>query len=123
MRTMPSTQETAMRVRAKTVLSRFTYANIVSTLAVVLVIGGGTAYAANTVFSTDIVDGEVKFDDLANNSVSSLRIQDNQVMTVDVRDDVFSNGGLTAADLRADSVTVSEIATDAVGTGEIATNA
>jgi hypothetical protein len=43
-------------------------------LALFLVIAGGTAYAANTVFSTDIVDGEVKTADIDNNAVRSTKI-------------------------------------------------
>ena len=69
--------------------SRLTYANVMSTLAVVLVVAGGTAYAANTVFSADIVDGEVKTADIGNN----------QVRSADVRDDSASGGGLTGADI------------------------
>lgn len=37
------------------------------------------AYAANTVFSTDIVDGEVKTADLAANAVTAAKIKDNEV--------------------------------------------
>ena len=44
----------------RTLGSHMTYANVISTLCLVLILGGGAAYAANTVFSTDIVDGEVK---------------------------------------------------------------
>jgi hypothetical protein len=40
--------------------ARLTYANVVATLALVIAMVGGTAYAANTVFSSDIVNGEVK---------------------------------------------------------------
>ena len=68
--------------------NRLTYANVVATLALVIAVVGGTAYAANTVFSSDIVD--------------------DQVRSVDVRDDTLTGGGLTAADLRAGSVGSSE---------------
>jgi hypothetical protein len=57
-------------------------------LALFLVIAGGTAYAANTVFSADIVNGEVK----------SVDIGDNQVLTADVR-----NANLTGADIKDQS--------------------
>ena len=39
-------------------------------LALLLVLAGGTAYAANTIFSADIVDGQVKTPDLANGAVT-----------------------------------------------------
>jgi hypothetical protein len=50
------------------VRERLTFANIVSSVALFLALGGGTAVAlngANTVFSDDIVNGEVKSPDLA----------------------------------------------------------
>ena len=58
-------------------------------------------YAANTVFSADIVDGEVKAPDIASNAVGSGKVSNNQVKSVDVRDDSLTDGGLVAADLAA----------------------
>ncbi|HEV8387147.1 MAG TPA: hypothetical protein VGQ03_05955 [Nitrososphaera sp.] len=52
------------------------------------------AYAANTVFSTDIVDGQVKTADLAGNAVTAPKIKDGEIKAA-------------------------EIATDAVGAAEI----
>ena len=49
---------------------RLTFANVCSFLALLIALGTGSAYAANTVFSTDIVDGEVKTADLDNNAVT-----------------------------------------------------
>ena len=43
------------------------YANVMATLAFLIAVAGGTAYAANTVFSTDIVNGEVKSVDIITN--------------------------------------------------------
>jgi hypothetical protein len=70
--------------------NRLTYANVMSTLALVLALGGGVAYAANTVFSSDIVNGEVKSPDIGTDEVRS----------VDVRDDLMTGGGLSGADIR-----------------------
>lgn len=52
------------------------------------------AYAANTVFSTDIVDGQVKTADLAANAVTAAKVKDGEIKAA-------------------------EIATDAVGAAEI----
>ena len=84
-------------------LKGFTFANVCSFLALTIALGTGTAYAANTVFSTDIVDGEVKTADLANNGVTTAKITNNQVYSGDVRDDTLGIGGLTSVDLAADS--------------------
>jgi hypothetical protein len=62
------------------------------------------AYAANTVFSTDIVDGEVKTADLANNAVTAAKVKD---------------GEIKAAEIATNAVGSSEIATDAVGASEL----
>jgi hypothetical protein len=92
-----------------------TYANVMATLAVVLVVGGGAAYAANTVFSADIVDGEVKTPDIAQNAVRTGEIGNGQVQSIDVKDE-----GLTSADLRADSVGSSEVADNSIQEGDLA---
>ena len=74
-------------------------------LSLFLVLTGGVAYAANTVFSEDIVNGEVKSVDIANN----------QVRSADVRDDTLAGGGLTAADLDPSAFFSGDIAPTGVG--------
>lgn len=65
------------------------YANVMATIAVFFAVGGGAAYATHLVVrSSDIVDNEVR--------------------SVDVRNDSLAGGGLTAPDLRAGSVGTSE---------------
>jgi hypothetical protein len=92
---------------------RLTYANVVATLALAIAVAGGSAYAANTVLSSDIVDGEVKTADISNS---------NGVRSEDVRDDNLAGGGLAAADLRPDSVGTSEVAANSIGKDEVADN-
>jgi hypothetical protein len=67
-------------------------------LALFFVLTGGTAYAldgSNTVFSDDIVNGEVKNDDLGANSVGAAKIADQQVKNADL-----GNGAVTQAKLQ-----------------------
>ena len=45
------------------------------------------AYAANTVFSGDIVDGEVKAADLASNAVTAAKIKDGEVKAAEIATD------------------------------------
>src|ERR671914_2337399 len=61
--------------------SRLTYANVMSTLALFVAVSTGGAYAANTIFSSDIVDGEVKTPDLANAAVSGPKLKTGAVTT------------------------------------------
>ena len=76
------------------VRSHLTYANVVATLALVIAVGGGAAYAANTVFSSDIVNSEVKSVDIGNGEVKSVDI---------------AAGEVSNADLAANSVGTNEI--------------
>jgi hypothetical protein len=63
------------------------------------------AYAANTIFSTDIVDGEVK----------SVDIGDNQVRSIDI-----ANGGIKPVDIANGAVLTSKIADGAVTAEKLA---
>jgi trimeric autotransporter adhesin len=86
----------------RSIRSRLTYANVISTLCLFLLFGGGTAVAlsgSNTVFSDDITD--------------------NQVYSADVRDDTLAGGGLAAADLKPGAVATSELANGAVSTPKL----
>jgi hypothetical protein len=63
---------------------RFTYANVVSTVALVAALGTGTAYAANTIGSVDIIDGAVAHVDLAGDAVAGDRVVDHSLTLVDL---------------------------------------
>jgi hypothetical protein len=78
-------------------------------LALFLVVAGGTAYAANTVFSSDIVNGEVKAADIATGAVHTSEIGDNQVRSADVKElDGFFEASAASAICGADSGTPTE---------------
>jgi hypothetical protein len=81
-------EEAAIRAHAHRAIAHLR-AQWMGALALFLVIAGGTAYAANTVFSSDIVN--------------------NQVYSADVRDDTLAGGGLAATDLGSGSVGTAEI--------------
>jgi hypothetical protein len=73
-----------------------TYANVMATLAVALVVAGGTAYAANTVFSTDIVNGEVKRPDIGNNAVDGPKVASNSLTGADIKESSINQVGASA---------------------------
>ena len=78
--------------------------NVVGYVALFCFAMSGTAVAldgSDTVFSDDIVDGQVKTNDISDS---------NGVRSADVRDDTLAGGGLTAEDLGPNSVAASEIA-------------
>lgn len=74
--------------------------DVMAAIACVALLGGGTAYAANTVRTGDIVD--------------------NEVFTTDVRDDTLGYGGLQHQDLGSGSVRSSEIAPFSINEGDVA---
>ena len=86
-----------------------TYANVISTFCLVMVVGGGAAYAANTISSSDIINGQVKSVDIgtaavatvdiAADAVDSSKIDDNTVTTADV-----ANNSLRGADVAGNSL-------------------
>ena len=78
---------------------RLTYANVVSTLALFLVLGGGFAYAANTVFSSDIVDGQVKTADLHGGAVTSEKVADQSLLGRDVFDNTLKGADIDESTL------------------------
>src|SRR4051794_34545768 len=104
--------------------ARLSFANVTSLLALFVALGG-TAYAANTIGSADVIDesllsqdvknGEVKNPDLGTNSVTSSRIATGNVFNSDLAADsvngskVIANS-LTAGDLAPSSVNTSEVA-------------
>ena len=116
---------------------RLSYANVVSTLCLVLVVGGGVAYAANTVGSEDIINGQVKSADIGTGQVRSIDVgndnltgddvQDNSLTTNDVNtgslfgSDIF-DGTLTSADIGTSAVASSEIANGSIVSSDIATH-
>lgn len=85
--------------------AHLTFANVVSSLALFFALSTGTAYAVNTVRSSDIVDGQVMNPDLAANSVGTGKI---------------INGTIRAEDLSAGAVTNTKIAANSIDSGKVA---
>lgn len=102
-----------MRPSIRSRLIALVHAQWAGLLALFLVIAGGTAYAANTIGSTDIINGQVKSVDIGNNEVTSA----------DVRDDTLANGGLAPVDLQPGAVGTSEVANNSLRGADIATGA
>jgi hypothetical protein len=68
--------------------------NVIAIIALVIALGGGTAYAVNTVRSSDIVDGQVQSVDLGTNAVTNAKIAANAIGSGKVVD-----GSITGADI------------------------
>jgi hypothetical protein len=99
--------------------------DVMAMIGCVAAIGTGTAYAANTVFSTDIVDGEVKAVDLGANSVGTNKISDGAVGLADLAADSVDgtkvlDSSLTGFDIANSSLTGSDLLDESLGTTDIA---
>jgi hypothetical protein len=61
------------------------YAALTSTIALVIALGGGTAYAAGLITSKDIKDGGVKRVDVANGAINSAKVADGTLLRGDFK--------------------------------------
>lgn len=77
-------------------LKGLTYANITSTLALVVALGGTGAYAANTIGSADIRNGSIQSVDIRNKQVRNADLASNAITGAKVR-----AGSLDATDFAA----------------------
>jgi hypothetical protein len=136
----------------KQIRKRVTYANVMSSIAVFLVLGGGAAFAAglaknsvgskqlkkNAVTETKIKDGVVTSGKIANGAIVTAKLADGSVVTgkivnAGVTSDKLADGSVvtikladgavTTVKLADNAVTAAKIAADAVGSSEIAANA
>ena len=132
----------------KSILRRLGLPHLVVVLAVALVLGSGTAYAAkqitskniknNTVKSVDIKDGNLTGTDVADASLSTSDVLDgtltgadvaNSSLTgTDVQDGTIGSADITDStittnDVAADTLTAADLDSNSVESGEIATDA
>jgi hypothetical protein len=83
--------------------------NLIAYLALFVALTGSSAYAAGTVFSEDIVNGEVKTPDLAAQGVNANKLASNAVSS----DKVLDNS------LKGDDIEESSLALDFQGTAKV----
>jgi hypothetical protein len=97
----------------KRIRSHLTYANVIATIALFLVLSGGTAVAlsgSNTVFSDDIVDEQVKTADLATGAATNPKLASGAVTSPKVADN-----SLTGADVNESSLLASRVIAQPTG--------
>ena len=78
--------------------------DVIAVLALFVAVGTSGAYAANTVFSTDIVDGEVKNADIGGNQVTTTKIKNGNVMPLDIAADAVTGPKVLDDSLNGDDV-------------------
>jgi hypothetical protein len=102
---------------------RLTYANITSTLALFIALGTGTAYAAATIGSAQVINESLTGADIKNGSLTGYDIADNRIGTADVvglrSADVLDNT-LRGVDVLDNSLSGADIADGTIGSDDVA---
>jgi hypothetical protein len=83
-------------------LSSYFKQNVIAFLALFVAMGGTGAYAANTIGSSDIIDGQVKSVDVGDAEIKSADVKDQSLTTFDVSTFIGADivdGSLTAKDV------------------------
>jgi hypothetical protein len=101
----------------KQIRKRITYANVMSSIAVFLVLGGGAAYAAKKIGSNEIKGNSITTGKIKKEAVTASKIKNNSVVTAKI-----ANGAVTGAKLNLGTVGTVPNANHAV-TAENANNA
>jgi hypothetical protein len=93
----------------KQIRKHITFANVMSSIAVFLVLGGGAAYAAKKIGSNEIKGNSITTGKIKKEAVSSSKIKKNAVTTAKI-----ANGAVTGAKLNLGSVGTVPNATHAI---------
>ena len=93
----------------KLISKRLTYANVMSSIAVFLILGGATAFAAKKIGANELKGNSVKTGKIVKEAVTTSKIKKNAIATAKIADDA-----VTTAKLADNAVTTAKIANDAV---------
>jgi hypothetical protein len=109
----------------KAIRSRLTYANVMSSIAVFLVLGGATAFAAhqlgkNSVGTKQLKTNAVTAAKVKKNTVTGAKVKDGSLTTADLADGSIDSakvldGSLSGKDVAADSLTGANIDESTLG--------
>ncbi len=93
----------------KKIRKRITYANVMSSIAVFLVLGGASAYAAKKIGSNEIKGNSITTGKIKKEAVSASKIKKNSVVTAKIADNAvttakIANGAVTGAKLNLGTV-------------------
>jgi hypothetical protein len=92
---------------------RITYANVVSTVALAIAIGGGTAYAATKIGTSSIRYHAVTASKVANNAITASKVKNKALSGSDIRDN-----SLTSAQIRTGTLQASDFAANQLPKGD-----
>jgi hypothetical protein len=96
--------------------------DVIALLALFVAVATGGAYAANTIRTEDIVDGEVKSADLGLDSVTSNRIKAGNVINTDLGPDAVTTGKIKAGNVGATDLASNAVSGASVADGSLTGN-
>jgi len=102
----------------KQIRQRLTYANVMSSLAVFLVLGGATAFAATKIGANEIKANSIKTGKIVKEAVTTSKLKNASVNTAKL-----GNAAVTGEKLADGSVSTNKLADSAVTTGKIGNGA
>ncbi|HWA52542.1 MAG TPA: hypothetical protein VG816_00060 [Solirubrobacterales bacterium] len=100
----------------KQIRKRITYANVMSSIAVFLVLGGASAYAAKKIGSNEIKGNSITTGKIKKNAITASKIKKNSITTAKIK-----NGAVTGAKVNVGTLGTVPNATHAT-TADTATN-
>ena len=103
----------------KQIRTRLTYANVMSTLAVFLILGGATAFAA----SKKINGAKIKAGTIVTGKLAKEAVKEGKLGSGAVTESKLADGAVTNKKIADNAVTTSKIADNAVTTGKILNDA
>jgi len=93
--------------------------DVMAAIACFGVVAGGTAYAANTVGSTDIIDGQVMNVDLAANAVTTDKIKDANVTSADIANNAVGTTKIAPGAVRNQNLADGSVGSTKLGNGSV----
>lgn len=93
----------------KQIRKHVTYANVMSSIAVFLVLGGGAAYAAKKIGSNQIKGNSITTGKIKKNAVTASKIKKNSIVTAKI-----AGGAVTTGKVAANAITTDKIKNGAV---------
>ncbi|HSS33664.1 MAG TPA: hypothetical protein VLL27_10320 [Solirubrobacterales bacterium] len=102
----------------KQIRKRLTYANVMSTIAVFLVLGGATAFAATKIGGNEIKANAISTGKIKKEAVTTSKVKNGAIVTTKLGD-----GSVASAKLGDGSVTTGKLADGSVTTGKLASGA
>lgn len=104
----------------KQIRRRLTYANVMSSLAVFLVLGGATAFAAKKIGSNEIKGNSITTGKIKKNAVASSKIKKNAVTKAKIKNGAvngakIADGSITGADINGPSTSFSQVVAEVRG--------